>query len=305
MALGAEPETFAVIGSDGTIGGALKRALEQRRKHVWGTSRRAEAAERNVFSLDLGDERTWHGLAPADVVFFCAAVTSFAECRADPRRARLINVEGPAKLAELLFSRGSRVVLLSTSAVFDWSRPLVPEDCPPCPTSLYGVLKAEAEERFGQFGPGASIVRLGKILHAELRLLQNWREALGAGREIAAFSDLCMAPVSLDQAVLALIAVGEAGTGIYQLSATHDISYFEAARHLALRMERDPGLVKEASAATAGIPVGEITRFSSLRSSRIQQLTGQAAPDPFSAIDDTFFPHRKKRASDRIQAEER
>jgi len=285
-------DTFAVIGSDGMIGRALKRALDQQGERVYGTSRRGEDLTQHVVALDLIDESSWGALPSVDVAFFCAAVTSFAECRADPDRARAINVEGPSRLAESLVSRGSRVVLLSTSAVFDWTRPTVPEDCAPCPTSLYGTLKAEAELRFLQLGDRASIVRFGKVLHPELSLFKNWLKALSAGESVVAFSDLYMAPVSVEQAVQALISVGLAGAGIFQLSGASDISYFEAARHLALRLGRDAALVKEGKAVDFGVPKAEITRYSSLESRRIEELTGRLAPDPFSAIEETFFSPR-------------
>ncbi len=289
LAASRQADVFAVIGCDGTIGRSLKCALEQGGKTVYGTSRRGENFAKNVLKFDLGEESSWHSFPFVDVAFFCAAVTGFAECRADPTLARKINVEAPGRLAEMLVSRGSRVVLLSTSAVFDWSRPNVPEDFPPCPTSVYGTLKAEAETHFRQLGASASIVRLAKILHPEIALFRAWLDALTAGREVFAFSDLYMAPVSLEQTVQALIRVGSTGTGTYQLSATRDISYFQVARHLALRLERDVALVKEAKAIASGIPAHEITRFSSLQSSRIEKLTGRAPPDPFAAVDETFF----------------
>src|SRR5882757_6587716 len=116
-----------VFGADGTVGGALAQALGQRGDVVYGTTRRAASAGNNRLFLDLASSEVDHFPLPqADIAFFCAAMVSYADCRTNPELARRVNVTSPAKLARRLTSAGTRVVLLSTSAVFGGREPNVP-----------------------------------------------------------------------------------------------------------------------------------------------------------------------------------
>ena len=277
-----------IVGGDSTIGHALAAALRARGDTIWTTTRRPNPSD-GMIRLDLSDRNLLgQPLPKADLVCFCAAITRFADCRQNPDLARTVNVTAPVALAGQLVRQGTRALLLSTSAVFDWQTPNVPASKTPCPTSLYGKLKAEAEAGFRSFGSQASIVRFAKILHSDLALFTSWIKALEERRPIEAFTDLSMAPISLDDAVRSLTAViDDKAGGIYQLSGACDISYFDAAVHLADRSGSDRALVQPASAAEAGIPSEEITVFSSLDSSRLAQLSCPA-PNPFAVLDAVF-----------------
>jgi dTDP-4-dehydrorhamnose reductase len=281
-----------VLGADGTVGSALSSALEQRGDTVYGTTRRRTLVGAKRPFLDLAVEDAASASLPdADVAFFCAAIVSYAECRQNPVLARRVNVTNPAVLARRLIENGSRVVLLSTNAVFNGQEPAVRAERPPCPTTIYGELAADAERQFSAFGKAASIARLTKIITADAKRFINWIDALSRGQAVVAFSDLRMAPISLDDAISALLAIADhrAG-GIYQISGAADISYYEAARHIARRLGADAHLVMGEGAAKAGIRPEEITRFSSLDTSGLAKLTGRQAPEPYSVLDAVFEP---------------
>lgn len=288
-----------VIGADGTIGRSLARHLRLQGHQVFATSRRPASADGESIHLDLGDDAldAMH-LPQTDAAFFCAAVTKFSDCRTNPSRARRINVEAPAFIAQRLVDRGTQVVLLSTSAVFDWSTPQSDAARLPCPLTVYGRLKADAETRFLRLGPAASILRLSKVLAPDYGLINGWIGDLAQRRTIAAFSDLHMAPVSLQQVVTTLQAIAlSRPSGIFQLSATRDISYFDAALHIAARLGVPPSLVSSARAAEAGIPPEEVIQYSSLDTSRLREIGGNQAPDSFDAID-AVFGHQFQQAMD-------
>ena len=279
-----------VIGGDGSIGSALTKALLSRGDTVCQTTRRSVLAERNAIQLDLASfDIDALRLPEVDVAFFCAAITSFAACRTNEALARQVNVKTPALLARRLVAAGTRVVLLSTSAVFDWRSPHVRASCPPCPVTVYGKLKAEAEAAFSALGAAAAILRLTKGLTPTDGLFNNWIDDLGQGRSVTAFSDHHMAPVTLNDAVAALLAISRSSEGgIFQISGAHDVSYYEAALHLASRLDAERQRVIEARASENGVLPEEIIRYSSLETSRIGALTGWKAPDPYSVIDEVF-----------------
>jgi dTDP-4-dehydrorhamnose reductase len=280
-----------VVGGDSRIGMALAAALARRGDVVHATTRRACGAEGGM-RLDLADEASAaQPLPAADIAFFCAAITRFADCRADPVRARQVNVTGPAALAKRLVREGTRVVLLSTNAVFDGAIPRVPADLPPSTSSLYGRLKIEAESLFLALGSAASVLRLTKVLLPEAPLITGWISALLAGEAIDAFSDFHIAPIAMSHAVAALFAVvDDGGGGIYQVSAARDVSYFDVARQIALALGAGPTAVRERLAVAHGIPAEEVTRYASLDDSRIAALTRQAAPDPRAVIASVYGP---------------
>jgi dTDP-4-dehydrorhamnose reductase len=279
-----------VIGADSTVGGTLAAAFSARGDFVCSTTRRARPAKKNTVKLDLASfDSDAVPLPSADIAFFCAAITSFAACRENETLARRINVTGPASLARGLVAAGTRVVLLSSSAVFDWRTPHVKADCPPCPVTIYGKLKAEAEAAFSAFGTAASILRLTKVLVPEDKLFNGWMDALIRKNPITAFSDHHMAPVTLKDAMKTLLAISDSSqSGVFQVSGARDTSYYEAALHLASRLGADSKHVVEARAAESGMLSEEIIGHSSLDTSRIDTLVGWKAPDPCSVIDEVF-----------------
>jgi dTDP-4-dehydrorhamnose reductase len=281
-----------IIGADSEIGHALGQALSVGGVVVYGTTRRPGHAAARRIRLDLADTNLDRVPLPlVDVGIFCAAISRFAQCRAEPALARRVNVSAPVALARRLVTMGARVIFLSTSAVFDWRCPHVRAMQPPCPVSAYGRFKAEAEAQFLAFGHPATIVRLTKVLTPASALIVRWIDAMSRGERVVAFSDLRMAPIGLNDAVGALSALaGGAESGIYQLSGTVDISYTEAARHLAERLGLGREAVIEERAIDHGIPPEEITSFSSLETSRLEALTGWHAPHPFAVIDRIYGP---------------
>ena len=104
-----------------------------------------------------------------------------------------------------------------------------------------------------------------------------------------AFSDHHMAPVTLNDAVAALLAISlSSESGVFRFPGAHDVSYYEAALHLASRLGVERHRVIEARASENSVLPEEIIRYSSLDTSRIGALTGWKTPDPYSVIDKVF-----------------
>jgi len=279
-----------IIGGDGAIGRALKDKLESRQDTVFFTTRRPVPAQGNALHLDLATSDAETARLPrTDIAFFCAAITGFAACRNDRELAERVNFSAPSVLARRLVDAGSRVVFLSSNAVFDWSEPHVPASREPSPRTEYGLFKAKAEKEFSALGSVASIVRLSKVLRSDDRLFTGWIDDLIQKKNITAFSDHHLAPISLAETIEALVAISQSpDSGIFQMSGARDISSFDAARRLASLTNADPELVVSIKAADRGVPANEIIHNSTLDSSRITALTGWTPRDPLSVIDDVF-----------------
>lgn len=282
--------TSIVIGGDSTIGSGLVRALTRRGDVVHSTTRRRPQETEEGRWIDLSDPDVSAARLPdAEVAYFAAAINGFAAARANPMLARQINVVGSAALARQLVQRGTHVVLLSSTAVFDFNEPLIPADLPVSPKTVYGQIKAEAEAEFLKLGPTASVVRLTKVLTADMPVFTNWLDGLSHAQHVVAFSDLRFAPIALSDAVAALLAAADdKGGGIYQFSASTDISYAAAARHLAAKIGADPAWVHEVKAAESGIPQEEVAQHTSLDMRRLALIMGCSPPDPYNVIETVF-----------------
>lgn len=275
-----------IVGIDSGIARPLAQLLRADGWEVHGTSRRGTAG---TIPLDLGHLPSRIELPTVEVAFLCAAMTRLADCRQDEGKSWAINVQAPTAIAESLVAAGTQVVLLSTNAVFDGTRPSPPtEATPPCPVNVYGRQKAEAERLILAMG-GAAVLRLTKVLTPTLPLFTNWIAALRAGQPVKAFTDLVMAPIALTDVTFALKRIAETrSTGVFQASATRDISYAEACCHLAGRLGAPASLVCKTSAVENGIPPGEVPPTTSLDSTRLSALVGKPPSDPMDVIDQVF-----------------
>ena len=130
-----------VTGATGFLGGHVVAEFRHAFTLVT-TSRRG-----GDFAVDLGDRAEANAMLDAarpDFVLHLAAASRMAACEADPDGARRNNVDVPAQLAARY---GGRFLLVSTDLVFDGRCAPYGARDPVAPLSVYGVTKAEGEER--------------------------------------------------------------------------------------------------------------------------------------------------------------
>ena len=102
-------------------------------------------------------------LAPRCVIN-AAAYTAVDQAESEPARARLVNAEGPAVLAQACAASGIRLVHVSTDFVFDGSSgtPYGP-DARPAPLGEYGRSKLLGEQAVAAAGGQFVVVRTGWV----------------------------------------------------------------------------------------------------------------------------------------------
>lgn len=279
---------IVVVGADGLIGHALCARLTEQGNVAIGTSRRRGRTGDGGLYLDLAAP-SLPDMPQADVAVICAAMAKFSECRGNPPLARQVNVIGAVMLARRFIERGTRVVRLSSSAVFDGKHPKVVADTPTGSLSVYGQIQAEAERAMLALGPMATVLRLTKVVTPAFPVVRAWLAALAEGGCIEAFTDHRISPISLRCAVDAIVAVVQQREGgIFQVSGGGDISYVEFAYHLVERLGLPRERVVPIRAAQKGVPSEEVTGYTSMDTSRLTALTGFVAPEPFSVFDQIF-----------------
>jgi dTDP-4-dehydrorhamnose reductase len=279
-----------VVGGNSKIATSLIKELTRRGDIVFQTSRRDK--QHCVLFLDLLNVDTFlkSGQAPeVDVVVICAGVTKFEDCRDENPEVRSINVDAPALIARYYSLVGVRVILLSTSAVFNGTIPYEKAATLPNSTNGYGKLKAEAEKAVLTAGANNAVLRLSKILTPDNQLFRNWAGSLREGKKVKAFTDQFISPITLPWAIRTILAIiDDKENGIYQFSAKGDISYFKAAQHLAKYLNVDTIYLETEKASEKEIPENEIANYNSLDSSRLEKLLSTNAPDSIHELD-IFF----------------
>ena len=272
-----EPERtrFCVIGGDGAIGSALEKSLRSRGVPAVFSTRRGVVDPMTQFPIDLRGDLTEVAIPECDVLILAAAMTRLSDCRSDPEAARRVNVDAQVHLASRAARNGAFVVFLSTNQVFDGTRSHVAPEEPPSPRSSYGKLKAEAESKLLQLGGEVAVIRLTKVIGRHLPLFESWRRELLCGNVINAFEDLVMAPIAMPKVVAGIEVAGlQRMQGMWHLSGREDLSYFEAGRYLARRLNVDEALVCAASAAAAGVPEDERPAHTAMALAGIEAITG-------------------------------
>lgn len=277
-----------IIGGDGMIGARLWRRLRDDGAAVWASTRRRDQAGPDRPYVDSA-ARDWSALdalpISADVtIHVCAAAARIAQCAADPEGARQINVEGVVDLAQAMAPRGAHILFLSTNQVLPGDRPLAPADTPYGGATDYGRQKAEAEQQLLAMVAPVAILRLAKVLTVDDPLIAGWRSDLRAGRTITPFYDMTAAPVAAGLVVEAIVQIASLReTGVFQLSATRDVSYAELAEHIARAEGYRPSLVQPVSVASGGL-AHTPPPYTSLDAGRLKAATGLEPPTPFDAI---------------------
>ena len=285
-----KPKHHLVIGCDGFLGRHIVAQLKQAGKSVITTSRRKKKLSASCFYLDLGtDLANWEVPKNVDVAYLCAAVTSIEQCRKYTIESRKINVDNTILIAAKLAAHGIAIVYPSTNLVFDGQLPFRKSEDALCPQIEYGRQKGEAENGLLSIGQRVAIVRFSKILNSQTPLVINWIKHIKKNKVIRPFSDMKLAPVSVDFAVNVLMTIAQKKKyGIFQVSAKKDISYEELARYIAQKLSYDQMYIKPIKAKDSKSEFESIPKYTTLDTTRIVNVLGLFVPDVWDTVDELF-----------------
>jgi dTDP-4-dehydrorhamnose reductase len=274
-----------IVGGDSKIGRDLELYYKRIGTKVWTTTRHREATTANKIFLDLSLDLSNFEL-PSDninTVLFCAAITSLEYCEIEFEKSRQVNVSSILTLTRHFNKFRIFVVFLSTNLVFDGETSYVSDTHVINPLTKYGQLKAEAEINLLQLNGNLAIIRLGKVLIPNNSFINNWINDLNIGKLIYPFYDMVVSPVSLDLVIQIIVRIIENKMeGIFQVTATKDITYEEAAKYLVQEMKYDMNLIKPISYMQKDIKFS--AKHSTLDCLRLLDI-GLSIQEPTVAID--------------------
>lgn len=287
-------EKILVIGAESTIGYPLLQSFKMSEQTVFGTSRHHHKIHDSTLFLDMADVQEFsnYKLPPRfsefTTIIVCAALTDILYCEQNPLVSYRINVENTLTIARAFQSNKAHVICFSSDKVFNGSRPCMPIDSQPCPSSEYGKQKAALESNI--LSEGGAIIRLAKVLASGKNIFEGWRQHWIDGKSVEAFADLVMAPIPLFYVVeLCHRIVEKKLAGLYQLSASDDISYYKAALIGARTCGVSDCLVKKGRIPDSLLSILQPNAYSSLDSGKAASLLAMPLPSAAEAVRDFFL----------------
>lgn len=150
-----------LTGAAGQLGWELQRTVPQGVALVAVDAAGLDITDSQAVARLVAEERP-------QAIINAAAYTAVDKAEAEPERARLVNAQGAAHLAQAAKAHDAFLVQLSTDFVFDGasSRPYGPAD-PPGPLGVYGASKLAGEQAVQQvLGEACAIIRTAWLYSA-------------------------------------------------------------------------------------------------------------------------------------------
>ncbi|MDV5143284.1 sugar nucleotide-binding protein [Streptomyces sp. SBC-4] len=242
--------TTLIIGGSGFLGTELIR-------QATGAGHTAAA----TYATKPGDtaQAKWHSLDLTEA-------THLDEVMAEVRPRLVINVssskddwavtaQGPIRIAMAAARYGSRLVHVSSDAVFSGVRVHYDESCLPDPLTPYGAAKAAAETGVLAVYPEAIVARTSLIIGHGRSVHERVVHELATGRDGALYTDDIRCPVYVEDLAAALLELGESDTvGIQHLAGADAVSRHELGTLIARRDGLDVSRLRAGLRAHSALP---------------------------------------------------
>lgn len=153
--------SLLVVGARGYVGGAVVAEASRRGLPVAGTS---SSGGSGLLPLDLANAEMFdYEVLPINcTVVLTTAISSPDHCSSNYDNAYAINVTGTTHFISQALARGSRIIFLSSDAVYGEAPNPVDENAPCTPVGAYAEMKLEVEQRFRDH-PDFKAVRLSYV----------------------------------------------------------------------------------------------------------------------------------------------
>jgi len=231
--------------------------------------------------LDLTDfsrvAATLRSIKPSAVIH-CAALSRTKDCEQDPDKARRINVEATAHLADL--SRDVPFMFLSSGEVFDGRKGWYDETDEAAPINVYGKTKLAAEQIVLQ-NPRHTVLRIvltaGTSRNGDRSFVEDMCRTARAGKPVTLYADEWRCPLpagAIARAIWELLDRQQ--PGLYHLGGNERLSRWDIGQALLPWYPELKGRVVESSSrAHVG---GPRPADLSLRCEKIQALLSFRLP---------------------------
>jgi dTDP-4-dehydrorhamnose reductase len=182
-------------------------------------------------------------------VLICSGITDINFCQSHPVFSFNVNVIKTLELINYFISKKIFVIFLSTSSVFDGNIKFPNEKNVLNPSTIYGFQKSEVERLSSSILNAnifLAIVRITKVINFNREPFRTFICKLRNAEEIFPFSDLTFSPVSLNYVTSSLLKIAKnREAGIYHLTGSEDINYYDFLKKISKFMKLNTELVKQ------------------------------------------------------------
>ena len=205
-----------------------------------------------VRAADVTDRRQMQSVfewAKPDVVIHAAAIGSVDFAERNREQTRKVNVGGTEVVAELCQIFKSRLIYISSNAVFDGRTPFYSEIAPVNPINYYGQLKVEAENIVRESSIPWAIVRpilmYGWPYQGERdNPVVWWLRSLENGKHIKVVDNVFSKPLpAWSCAEVIWEVIRQQQTGIYHAAGSDHLSLYDFALQVAEVFDLDAKLI--------------------------------------------------------------
>lgn len=251
-----------VTGASGLLGREAALSALRRGHQVVALGGSSEPRLQGVLSarrIDLTDAAGLTALMLEefpDAVINCAALPTIDGCERDPARAHALNADLPARLAELCFHVGGKLVHVSTDMVFNGEAAPYGHTSSPAPVSLYGRTKADGEVAALRAGrEHAAVVRTtlinGNSPDGTRGLHERLFRGLMKGERMGLFTDEIRQPVGLTNLADVLVELCERRelSGVYHWAGAEPLSRHDIGLRICRHFGLDAGLITPAESS--------------------------------------------------------
>jgi dTDP-4-dehydrorhamnose reductase len=219
-----------VTGAAGLIGQYLLRGADR-----WAPGWTVRGVSRA--DLDLTDFAAARALVQSlqpSAVIHCAALSRTNECERDPERARRVNVQATAQLADA--AQDIPFFFLSSGEVFDGRHSWYKETDEARPVNVYGRTKLEAEQIVLR-NPRHTVLRIvltaGRSQNGDRSFVEDMCRIAKAGNDVTLYADEFRCP--LPAGVIARVIwelIDRNPPGLYHLGGSERLSRWEIGQAL-------------------------------------------------------------------------
>ena len=240
-------KNILILGGDSKIGLLLKKNFRSNKINFISTTRnKKKISKKNIF-LDLKNINNFIIPNNVDIAYFCLSITSINICSKFKKETRKINVFNTFALIKKLLEKDIYVVYFSTNLVFNKNNIKISYNSKFFPQNEYSYQKVMMEEKLQNFIKHKNfvIIRFGKIIFKNDKLLISWLNNLKNNKYIIVAKDRFVSPIfETDAYEFIKYITFRKIKGTYQLTASDYISYEDIANKIIKKFKKTKNFIK-------------------------------------------------------------
>jgi len=242
-----------ITGISGLLGGDLAYALRDKYDITgWYNNHKVFIPGVDSFKVDIADKWSVKDALSdhkPDIILHCASLTNIDYCEKNKEETRKVNVEGTQNIVSAC-SRNTRLIYVSTDAVYDGGKGNYTENDPVRPCNYYGLTKHDGELAVKKH-KNHIIVRtniFGWNIQNKHSLAEWILYNLERGCSIDGFKDAVFSSIyTMEFARIMGMIIDKKLVGTFNLASSTSLSKYEFTTSIAEAFNKDNALVKPVS----------------------------------------------------------